>query len=319
MNRGVAAALGAALLFGAGVPVAKVLLGGIDPWLLGGLLYAGSGIAGPVFLLNGLAHLPASGVSLLLNGEGVLTALLAWFVFRENFDARFALGMAAVVVGDVVLTWSPGATLGSALPATLVIAACLAWAIDNNLTRKLAARDSMWLASVKGLVAGAVNLLVATTAGRAWPPIATLATALTLGAFAYGVSLSLFVVALRHLGAARTGAYFSTAPFVGAAIALLWLGEPLTPMLPVAAALMALGLWLHLTEHHSHEHVHPAAEHDHDHSHDEHHAHIHEPPLPVGVRHGHRHVHEALVHSHAHFPDADHQHGHRTEATPRTD
>jgi drug/metabolite transporter (DMT)-like permease len=262
--------------------------------------------------MYGLVSMPSSGVSLLLNAEGVFTALLAWFAFRENFDSRIALGMAAIVAGAVALTWTLGAAPKQALPAFLVVAACLAWAINNNLTRKLATHDSMWLTSIKGLVAGAVNLVIATIARRAWPPIGTLIVALGLGAIAYGASLTLFVVALRHLGAARTGAYFSTAPFVGAVIGLEWLGEPMTLGLAIAAVLMGIGLWLHLTERHVHEHSHPATEHDHEHAHDEDHAHPHDPPIPPGVRHRHRHVHEALVHSHHHFPDADHLHDHRT-------
>jgi drug/metabolite transporter (DMT)-like permease len=342
-NRGVLAALGAAVLFGAGTPVAKVLLGVIDPWLLGALLYAGSGvaltvvrkvrdlppvrlargdvatllgviaaggIAGPLLLMYGLARMPSAGASLLLNAEGVFTALLAWLVFRENFDSRIALGMAAIVAGAAALTWTPGATRGQALPAALVLAACLAWAIDNNLTRKLATHDSMWLAATKGVTAGAVNLIIATAAGRAWPSAPTLSAALALGAVAYGASLTLFVVALRHLGAARTGAYFSTAPFVGAVTALVWLGEPLTPALIVAATLMGLGVWLHLTERHIHGHEHPAIEHEHEHTHDAHHDHVHEPPVTPGVSHRHRHRHESIAHSHHHFPDADHQHDH---------
>ena len=344
MSRGVLAAVGAALLFGAGTPIAKTLLGTMDPWLLGGLLYMGSGIgltivrvarsspkvslaapevatlagvivaggiAGPVLLLYGLASMPASGASLLLNAEAIFTALIAWIVFRENVDKRIALGMMAIVAGAVTLTWSTDLALGQAVPAALVLAACLAWAIDNNLTRKLATHDSMWLAATKGLVAGAVNLLIAMAAGRHWPPAVTIGSALSLGAVAYGASLTMFIVALQHLGAARTGAYFSTAPFVGTAVAVVWLSEPVTLSLGLAAALMAIGVWLHLTERHIHKHSHPAVEHEHDHVHDEHHDHVHEPAVPAGVRHRHRHVHEALSHSHHHFPDADHQHDHR--------
>jgi len=342
-NRGVLAALGAAALFGAGTPIAKALLGAANPWLLAGLLYAGSGIAlsivrmskglppvrlagrdlatlvgaiftggiaGPVLLMYGLAAMPSATASLLLNCEGVFTALLAWIVFRENIDSRIALGMVAIVAGAVALTWTQDAPRADLLPGSFVLAACLAWAIDNNLTRRIATHDSMWLASVKGLTAGAVNLLIASWAGQTWPSAATLTAALGLGALAYGLSLTLFVVALRHLGAARTGAYFSTAPFVGALIAVLGLGEPVSSRLLVAAGLMGLGVWLHLTEHHSHVHTHPADEHEHEHSHDSHHTHTHDPPLPAGERHAHRHRHERLVHSHHHFPDADHQHDH---------
>lgn len=341
--RGIAAALAAAALFGLGTPFAKVLVETVDPWLLAGLLYAGSGIGltlwralrrappvrparaewrylagaifaggivGPVLLMNGLVGLTASTASLLLSTEGVLTALLAWFVFRENFDRRIAAGMVAIGLGATILAWRPGADLARICPALLVLGACLAWAIDNNLTRKLSLLDATWLASIKGLVAGATNLAIAALLGSAWPAGGRIAAALTVGAFAYGASLALFVVALRYLGAARTAAYFSTAPFVGAVVALLWLAEPVTVQFALAGGLMALGVWLHLTEHHSHLHHHPALEHEHEHEHDPHHRHAHESGDPPGDRHRHRHRHEPMTHAHEHFPDAHHQHDH---------
>lgn len=341
--RGIAAALAAAVLFGLGTPFAKVLVAAVDPWLLAGLLYAGSGIgltvwrvlrrappvrpargewrylagviltggiAGPVLLMNGLVGLTASSASLLLSTEGVLTALLAWFVFRENFDRRIATGMVAIGLGAAILTWRPGADLARTGPALLVLGACLAWAIDNNLTRKLSLLDATWLASIKGLVAGATNLAIATFMGSQWPAARELGTALVVGALAYGASLALFVVALRYLGAARTAAYFSTAPFVGAAAALAWLTEPVTAQFLAAGLLMAAGVWLHVTEHHDHLHHHPALEHEHMHEHDLHHQHAHAPGDPPGPRHSHRHRHEPMTHAHEHFPDAHHQHGH---------
>ena len=175
--------------------------------MLCGVVVAGR-VAGPVLLMYGLASMPASGAAMLLNAEGVFTALLAWFVFRENVAIRIALGMAAIVAGAVILRWSGGEAFGQALPAAIVLAGCLAWAIDNNSTRAFATHDSMWLAAVKGLAAGSINLLIAITVGRTWPLAVTMGTALGLGAVAYGASLTLFVVALRHLGAARAGAYF---------------------------------------------------------------------------------------------------------------
>ena len=347
LQPGIGAALGAALLFGAGTPLAKWLLMVVDPWLLAGLLYLGSGLGltlyrllrqgttarlapaewpwligavvagglvGPVLLMLGLSDMQAAGASLLLNAESVLTALLAWFVFRENFDRRIALGMLAIVAGALILSWPAAGRAESAFeqiwPALAVLGACLAWAIDNNLTRRVSLADASWIASLKGLAAGSVNLMLALALGAAWPSAPQIAGALIVGLFAYGVSLALFVVALRHLGTARTGAYFSVAPFFGAALAVPLLGEPVGPRLLVAGALMALGVWLHLTEHHGHEHTHAALEHDHEHEHDAHHQHAHDQPVPPGHRHSPRHRHEPLAHEHAHFPDAHHRHDH---------
>lgn len=342
-NPGVRAALLSALLFGAGTPLAKLLLDdAANPWMLAGLLYLGSGIGlsvvrlargaprvrlaredvpplagailfggviGPVLLMYGLAGMPASGASLLLNAEGVFTALLAWFVFRENFDRRIALGMVAIVAGAVVLSWPGEARFTDALPALAILGACLSWAIDNNLTRKVSLTDATWLAAIKGLVAGPVNLLLAFSLGAALPPALGVAGAMAVGLVAYGISLTLFIVALRHIGTARAGAYYSVAPFFGAVLALA-LGESLTMPLVVAGVLMALGVGLHLTERHSHVHAHTALTHDHWHTHDDlHHDHEHAEPVPVGG-HRHPHTHEAVTHAHEHYPDAHHRHAH---------
>ena len=339
---GVLAALGSAVLFGAGTPLAKLLLSSVSPWLLAGLLYLGSGlgltlfrrlswapavslkreeapwlagaiaaggIIAPVLLMAGLTGMPASGASLLLNAEGVFTALLAWFVFKENFDRRIAVGMIAIVAGAAILSWPGEARFAGLWPALAILGACLAWGIDNNLTRKVSLADATWIASVKGMVAGTVNLGLAIMLGATLPPWPNLAGAMGVGFLAYGVSLALFVVGLRHLGTARTGAYFSVAPFLGALIAVA-MGEPITLPLVVAGALMALGIWLHLTENHEHEHTHQALEHEHEHVHDEHHLHEHDQPVPAGTKHSHRHRHAPITHSHAHFPDIHHRHSH---------
>ncbi|MBK9696752.1 MAG: EamA family transporter [Propionibacteriaceae bacterium] len=341
-HRGVQAALVAAALFGAGTPLAKLLLGDVSPWMLAGLLYCGSGVGlvlirlarraprvrlarsewlplagavlfggiiGPVLLLVGLANLPASGASLLLNAEGVFTALLAWVVFRENFDRRVLLGMIAIVAGAVVLSVPVGADLGSPWPSLAVLGACLAWGLDNNLTRKVALTDASWLAAVKGSVAGPVNLALAFALGAHLPAAGNVAAALVVGFFAYGVSLVLFIVGMRHVGTARAGAYFSIAPFFGALLALALGGRSPRPLL-IAGALMALGVWLHLTEHHAHPHHHEPISHDHWHTHDAHHRHDHPAPVPDGTRHSHVHTHEAISHTHDHFPDVHHRHLH---------
>ncbi len=340
---GVLAALGAAVLFGGGTPLAKWLLSSVNPWLLAGLLYLGSGVGlclyrllrkspagrlqcgewpwlagaifaggvvGPVLLMFGLTGMAGSAASLLLNTEGVFTALLAWFVFRENFDRRVAMGMVAIVAGTVVLSWPGEARFSIAWPSLAVVGACLAWGIDNNLTRRVSLADATWIAAVKGLTAGAVNLALAFLLGATWPPLPNLVGAMLVGWLAYGVSLALFVKGLRHLGTARTGAYFSVAPFFGAVLAIPLLGESVSPRLLIAGSLMAMGVWLHLTERHLHEHAHEALEHEHEHTHDTHHRHHHDESGPPGSEHRHRHRHDPVIHDHGHFPDVHHRHRH---------
>lgn len=341
---GVTAALGAALLFGVGTPLAKLLLDTVSPWLLAGLLYLGSGlglalyrtlsrasavklprheipwlaaaivadgIIAPVLLMLGLTGMPASGASLLLNAEGVFTALLAWFVFKENIDRRIALGMVAIMAGALLLSWPGEISFTSLWPSLAILGACFAWGIDNNLTRKVSLSDAAWIASIKGLVAGVVNLMIALWLGATWPSLPNVLSAMAVGLLAYGISLTLFVIALRHLGTARTGAYFSVAPFAGALIAVVLLDEPVTIQLLLAGALMALGVWLHLIESHHHRHAHEVLEHTHEHRHDDmHHDHVHEIPPAPGERHTHQHRHDAVTHTHPHFPDAHHRHSH---------
>lgn len=341
-------ALAAAALFGLSTPAAKLLAGSVDPWLLAGLLYLGSGIGlglyrlawwllgrvraeaplgrqdlpwlagavavggiiGPVLLLHGLDAGTAVQSSLLLNLEGVFTATLAWTFFREGVDVRIALGMAAIAAGAAVLSWKPAEALVLDGPAMLVTGACLAWAIDNNLTRRVAGGDPLQIAAVKGIAAGSINVMLAAVQQAPWPGLPAIAGAAVVGALGYGTSLVLFVLALRLLGAARTGAYFSTAPFVGAIAGAVALREQLTWQILLAAVLMGAGVWLHLTERHDHEHQHEALEHAHAHVHDEHHQHAHAPGAPPGEPHSHLHRHEPLRHRHPHFPDLHHRHYH---------
>lgn len=292
------------------------------PWLALVILFGG--VAGPVLLMLGLSTTPASSAALLLNLEGVATMVIAWLAFRESVDRRLLAGAAAIVAGSLVLSSTGslgavgvGAAGGGALGwgalgwgALAIAGACLAWGVDNNLTRRLSAADPVQITLAKGLVAGVVNVALALAAGAHLPsPPAALAAGL-VGLAGYGLSLVLFVLALRHLGAARTGAYFSTAPFVGAVLAVALLREPVTWQLGVAGGLMALGVWLHLTEAHAHEHTHEAMAHEHRHVHDAHHQHDHGPDDPPGEPHTHAHRHTPLTHSHAHYPDLHHRHGH---------
>src|SRR6266540_2071244 len=347
LSSGAGLAILSALLFGASTPLAKLLLRDIDAWMLAGLLYLGSGVGliavrslvrvlgagprgeaairgrgwmwlalatlsggviGPVLLMIGLAHTTATSAALLLNLEGVLTALLAWFVFRENFDRRIALGMAAIVAGGLVLTWGGSFILSAVLGPVMIAGACLAWAVDNNVTRKVSQADPVQIALLKGCVAGVVNVGIAFALGSVLPPLGALGAAVAVGFAGYGVSLVLFVVALRHIGTARTGAYFSLAPFFGGLVAVMLLRDAVTVQLVAAGALMALGVWLHLTERHAHEHEHHEMAHEHRHEHDEHHQHAHDGTEPPGEPHSHWHVHVRLRHSHPHFPDLHHRH-----------
>ena len=345
---GVTGALVAAALFGLSAPLAKLLLRDAPPQLLAGLLYLGSGtglalfwtkrrsgkreatltrndapwLAGailfggglaPVLLMAGLSRTPASGASLLLNLEGVFTAALAWLVFRENFDRRIALGMVAIVAGGVLLSWEGHLAWGGLAGPLMVVGACLAWGIDNNLTQKISAGDPVQIAMVKGLAAGTVNTAIALALGARWPSVGVIGSALVLGLLSYGVSLVLFVLALRQLGTARTGAYFSTAPFVGAAVSLLVFRERPALLFIAAAGCMALGVWLHLTERHEHDHVHEEIDHAHAHVHDDHHRHAHTtemPPVTDPIPHAHPHLHGPMIHLHGHYPDIHHRHDH---------
>jgi drug/metabolite transporter (DMT)-like permease len=339
-------ALAAAALFGASTPLAKLLLGQVSPVVLAGFLYLGSGLGlallllarglvgrfreakltardwgwlagailaggvmAPVLLLWGLSASSAAATSLLLNFEGVMTTIVAAAVFREAIGGRVWVAALVMVTGGIMLAYDPSAPLAFSLPALAIVGACLCWGIDNNLTRKVARADPVVTAMTKGLAAGSFNLALGLALGGKFPGLGAAAGALALGFVSYGVSLVLFIYALRHLGAARTGAHFSTAPFIGAALAVPLLGEPLTPGLIAATVLMALATWLVLTEHHSHEHEHERLAHAHRHVHDEHHQHTHrgdEGPEP----HVHEHVHEPMRHAHPHLPDLHHRHDH---------
>jgi drug/metabolite transporter (DMT)-like permease len=345
---GAALAIAAAVLFGVSTPLAKLLLGdGVRPQLLAGLFYLGSGVGlsavllvrrvlgggagearlrrtdlpqlavavilggavAPVLLMAGLARTTAASASLLLNLEGLVTMGIAWLVLRENVDRRLLIGAFAILAGAVLLSWT-GGSVHPDTGALLVAGACVAWGIDNNVTRSLSRADPMQVTAVKGLVAGSANLALALYTDAGIPSIPTIAAAAVTGFFAYGVSLVLFVLALRNLGTARTAAYFSTAPFIGAALAVGLFAEPVTGRLVGAGVLMGIGLYLHLREQHVHEHSHHEMEHEHRHVHDEHHQHSHGPSDPPGEPHSHRHRHQPLTHSHPHFPDLHHRHGH---------
>jgi drug/metabolite transporter (DMT)-like permease len=283
MNRTAALyALLSAALFGISTPAAKVLVGTVDPVLLAGLLYCGAGIgvtilrhlahavlapaaieqslrrqdipwlagaivaggiAGPVLLMLGLARTDAAAASLLLTLEGAATALMAWLIFHESFNRRVALGMICLVTGAIALAWSGIPTLASVIGPVAIVGACIMWGLDNNWTRKVSLADPLQIVQFKGLIAGPINVTLGIWVGAPLPGAIDALLAGFVGFLGYGVSLALFVMALRHLGAARTGAYFSTAPFLGAVVAVIALGEPITVQLIVAGGFMGMGVW----------------------------------------------------------------------------
>ncbi len=345
---GITPALVAAILFGASTPLARALVGSIDPLWLAGFLYAGSGIGlsivfalrraigrergtpvsrrdlpwlaativsggivAPLLFTFGLQGTPGATASLLLNLETVLTVALAWFAFREHYSARVVVGMALIVAACALLGWGGHDLPGAGRGALLIALACLGWSLDNNLTRKIAGSDALVIAMAKGLCGGAVNLALA--AALAGPPPAALEAvgAGAVGFLGYGVSLALFVVALRSLGTARASAYFATAPFFGVAVAFAILAERPDRVFWIALPLIALGVWLHLTERHRHRHTHEPLVHDHPHRHDEHHRHAHDFAWDGTEPHAHQHAHEPFTHAHVHAPDLHHRHGHR--------
>ncbi|MEP7084654.1 MAG: DMT family transporter [Betaproteobacteria bacterium] len=344
-------ALAAAALFGISTPLAKIMLGDLPALGLAGLLYLGSGaglllvwllrragrdtaarsesaltardwpwlfgavaaggVIAPVLLLWGLRGTGAAAASLLLNLEGALTTLIAALLFREAVGARIWFAILVMAAAGAMLGWRAGG--GGWSPQSLAIAgACAFWALDNNLTRKVSGSDPSTIAMIKGLVAGTINTTLAVALGMTLPATGTLIAALLLGFLSYGVSLVLFIHALRHLGSARATAHFGTAPFIGAALAVLLLGEPLTPLFAAALSLMAIAAWLVLSERHGHRHQHSPLVHSHRHVHDAHHQHAHDGSVSSDEDegHAHRHEHSSLTHTHAHLPDLHHRHRH---------
>jgi len=342
LSPGAARGLGAALLFGLSTPVAKLLLPGSGPFMVASLLYLGSaagflllgpfarrgreaplrrtdlpllagvtlagGVAGPVLLLIGLSRLDGTSAALLLNLELPFTVGLAVGLFGESLAAREVAGAVAILAGGLLLAAGGAGGRADAVGALAVAGATLGWAVDNNLSQRLALRDPFAVVRVKALVAGAVNLGLALAVGERLPAGRALAGILVTGFLGYGVSIVLHMLAIRELGAARQGALFASAPFAGALAALPILGERLSARAALAGAVMALGVAAILRTRHAHLHTHAPMEHEHVHVHDAHHQHAHDGPVEEPP--SHPHAHEPLTHDHAHTPDAHHRHGH---------
>ncbi|HSM94301.1 MAG TPA: DMT family transporter [Anaeromyxobacteraceae bacterium] len=342
LSPGALRGLGAALLFGLSTPVAKLLLPGTGPFTIAALLYLGSGVGflllgrllpreheaplrrgdlpllaavtasggvvAPVLLMVGLSRLDGTSASLLLNLELPLTIALAVGFFGESLGRRELAGAAAVVAGSVLLASADAGGRADLLGALAVAGATLGWALDNNLSQRLALRDPIAVVRVKTVVAGAVNVGLALLAAEPLPGARAVAATLVTGFFGYGVSIVLHMLAIRELGAARQGTLFATAPFAGALAALPILGERLSARALLAGGAMAAGVALMVRARHGHLHTHEPLAHEHLHTHDAHHPHAHDDP--VAEPHSHPHVHEPLAHDHEHTPDAHHRHAH---------
>ncbi|HET7500332.1 MAG TPA: DMT family transporter [Kofleriaceae bacterium] len=321
-GRGVGAFATAALLYAGAAAASAVMwalgraradrpppLGRRDAWRVLGVAIAGGAVA-PALLAWGLQRAGATVGALLLNLEAVFTVVLARAVFHEPIGRRVALAVIAMVAGGaaLVLDVSRG-TAWSVAGVAAVSAATLGWAVDNTLTRPLAERDPLSVIAAKAGLGAAFTFTAAVIAGEPPPSPGAAVVLLACGATGYGVSLRLYLLAQRAIGAGRTGSVFALAPFLGAAIAMVAGERGATGWTAAAAALFATGVYLHLTEHHAHAHVHEPIEHDHVHRHDDgHHDHTHEPP--VAGEHAHPHRHDRLAHSHDHGADLHHAHPH---------
>lgn len=332
----------AALLFGISTPLSKLLLGDIDPIVLAGLLYLGAGasqglfmflrrreaglsradvpwlagailtggVAGPILLMVGLRQTPAATASLLLNFEVVATGLVASLLFREATGGRTWLAISLVAAGGALLVLEPTQAWRISFGAIFILAACMAWGLDNNFTAQISLKDPRMIVFFKGMAAGAISVFLGCLLGRPLPLWRTAFLALGLGAISYGMSITFFVRALGTIGAARTSAVFGTSPFAGAALSLLIFREAPTILFYPALVLMALAVTILWTESHAHEHVHEHLVHSHRHRHDDgHHTHSHPDLNNAKLQHTHEHL--SLTHSHPHRPDRHHRHAHR--------
>jgi len=348
----------AATLFGLSTPFAKLLVGDIPPVALAGLLYLGAflglglyvvlrraipgqkvfsrstlqradlpwlagailsgGILAPISLMVGLTLISGFSASLLLNMEGVATAIIATMLFRENLGRRLVIALVCVTTAGILLSWDPSQGDWNFVGFLLLVLAGFGWGLDNNLTRNICGRDPVQIALVKGGVAGSASLAIAIALGSSISIDTQVLWALVLGAMSYGASLVFFVLALQGLGASRTGLFFNLGPFVGAVVSIFvlreWLGWTVLP----ALALMVLGVLALVYERHAHKHEHEETTHTHMHTHgDLDHAHCHADPFRGP--HSHEHIHRATVHNHDHWPDIHHRHGHEDESEDDSD
>lgn len=334
-----------AVLFGISMPLAKLIVKEISPMALAGLLYLGvfvglslysviikkrtntldklekkdipwlagaviaGGVIGPISMMIGLTYVSGFVGSLLLNLEGVTTAIIAVLIFKENTGKHFWLALACMTIAGILLTWDSSQSKFSLVGPMFIVLAMICWGIDNNLTRNISDKDPIQIAKIKGFVAGTISLLLSLIFGYKLSFNIWIAFASLLGAFSYGISLVFFIKALKGLGSSRTGAFFSVAPFIGAVFSIIILKEPIGWVMFPAAGFMIIGALLIVSERHLHIHIHKPLIHIHSHKHNDMH-HIHEHSENVNSPHIHEHPHYELCHEHIHWPDIHHRHEH---------
>jgi drug/metabolite transporter (DMT)-like permease len=340
----------AAVLFGASAPFAKMFLGDIQPIPLASFLYLGSGIGmlvfwilqrfqrnykrieatikkedvkwligavltggfiAPIILMYSLKHTPASTASVLLNFEGVSTTLIAMFVFKEAIGKRVWAAIAFITAASILLSWNFTGGWGFSISALGVVMACVMWGLDNNFTRSISSKDPVVIVIIKGLGAGSFSLLLSICLHNSLPSLKMILGAMLLGFICYGLSIVLFIRAMRTLGASRACAFLGTAPFLGALFSFVLFRETAGTLFFVSLPIMMIGAALLLNEKHSHKHLHETLDHEHRHSHtDEHHN--HEQNIEASLEHTHLHSHEVTEHTHPHTPDIHHRHIHQS-------
>lgn len=335
-----------AILFGMSPVACKAIVGQMPSSLLAGLLYMGSGlgltgvalrqttpvydilsslswrqrtnlagaivsggVAAPLFLAYGIRFGSASEVSLLLNFEAVATTLLAWMFFHEYIGHRVWVGKLFILGASILVIFTGSNDVQLSIPGLSVLAACILWGIDNNLTRELESIPASLLACIKGWSAGIFNVLLSLFLFKSQVTVLQVSGALVIGALSFGASLVFFIHALREIGSARTSTWFASGPFIGTILAVIVLGERPPEDYWVAALIMLSGMFFLYWEVHLHFHQHERLAHTHPHEHEEHHLHEHIDGEYEG-KHDHVHVHEAITHAHAHWPDIHHRHIH---------
>lgn len=344
IHTGTLLAAAAAIVFGVATPFIKLFGAGAGPLATAALLYMGAALGSlsrgndivegrearvaakhlprlfavaffgaalaPSLFAWGLQQVSATYGSLLLNGEAVFTVLLAAAIHREHISLRVFIAVGLMFAGGLVsVAGASAAGSFGLLGAAALVGAVLSWALDNVLTRPFADLDPTGVVRIKAMFGAAMTTALALASGDPWPSSMRIVGLLVCGATGYGLSLRLYLLAQRRIGAGRTGSVFAVAPFVGASAALLLGDRPELPATAAAAILFALGLGLHLSERHGHQHTHEPQAHDHAHTHDDgHHDHFHE--VPAAGPHAHPHEHSAMVHAHPHAPDSHHTHTH---------
>jgi drug/metabolite transporter (DMT)-like permease len=279
------------------------------PWLAGASL--AGGVIAPILLLFGLRAAPAASASLLLNFEGVATTLIAAAIFGEAVGRRAWLAILLMTAASILLSFDPHGGWGMTLGSLGVLGACVFWGLDNNFTRNISAKDPLSIVMIKGLAAGTFSLGLAFLTGSTLPALPVILGAMLLGSLSYGLSITLFIRAMRGLGAARTSALFATAPLAGITLSFLLFRDMPGLLFLLSLPLVAAGTVLMLNEDHGHVHRHAALQHEHWHRHDDgHHSHAHPSVMAADKAHSHPHQHTEEEHTHPHLPDLHHRHRH---------